>query len=228
MPEIFKSDTLASVSEKTAVSGETKKQAQSPTEVVTEVLRRVGEKKHSEVIGSYMVYPGKAFIGMQNDEAVALLLRAHPITNVKWILLALLMLVIPGLLMLLGMFDEIPTRLVFLGRLTWYLVILGFSFEKFLHWYYSIVIVTNERVVDIDFVNLLHRHISYAVLNHIEEPSVRSGGILRSLFHYGDLFIATAAEESGIEATDIPFPDRAVRIISELQEELEKRRERGE
>ena len=110
----------------------------------------------------------------------------------------------------------------------WYVVILGFAFEKFLNWYYSVFIITNERMVDIDFVNLLYRVVSYANLNHIEEPTMAVGGILRSMFRYGDVHVSTAAEKSTLEALAVPYPDKVVNIISQLSEELEKRRERGE
>lgn len=195
--------------------------------VVSKVMRRIGETSHSEVGGAYMVCPDKRFISMQDDETVALLLRAHPVTNVGWITMALIMLIIPEVILALGMLGTVPIRMMFIGRLAWYLFVLGYSFEKFLYWYYSVVIVTNERAIDIDFVNLLQREISYAALNHIEEPSMVSGGLLRSMFHYGDVFIATAAEGPAVEGRNVPFPDRAVRIISELAEELEEKRGRG-
>ena len=175
-----------------------------------------------------MVSPGGRFINEQEDEEVVLLLRAHPITNVRWMLTVIGALVLPEILVAVGMFANVPFKFVFVGRLVWYLMILGFSFEKFLNWYYSVFIVTNERVVDIDFVNLLHRVVSYATLNHIEEPTMVAGGFIRSWFRYGDVSVATAAEFPAIEARAVPYPDKVIRVISELSEELEKRRERGE
>jgi hypothetical protein len=55
-----------------------------------------------------------------------------------------------------------------------------------------------------------------------------AGGFIRSMFRYGDIFVATAAEEATVEGRGIPYPDKVIKIISELSEELEKRRERGE
>lgn len=208
-----------------AVSSQTGNTSKRPSrDVVDVVLKRIGETRHSEAGGAYMIFPEKRFISMQDDETIALLLRAHPITNVKWIILVIVMLLAPDIFVGLGMFAAVPARILFVGKLTWYLVTLGYAFEKFLYWYYSIVIVTNERVIDIDFRNLLQRDIAYAALNHIEEPSMQSGGLVRSIFHYGSVYIATAAEEPAVEAKDVPFPDRAVRIISELQEALEESR----
>ena len=196
--------------------------------VVREVLKRTGEVRGSHMWGSYVVCPNKKFVNEQSDEEVVLVLRAHPITNLGWMALMVGLLVLPEVLTASGMFAVVPANFMFVGRLTWYLVTLGFSFEKFLYWYYSVVIITNERIVDIDFVNLLHRVVSYAALNHIEEPSMVSGGLFRSLLHYGDIHVSTAAEAPSVEAHAIPYPDRVIKVISELSEELEKRRERGE
>ena len=172
--------------------------------------------------------PGKRFINEQEDEEIVLLLRRHPVTNIKWLLIALGMIILPELLTAIGMFAAAPARFLLVGRLGWYLVIIGYMMEKFLDWYYSVFIVTNERLVDIDFMNLLTRQISYANLNHIEEPSMISGGLFRSMFRFGDVTIATAADEPGLEASAVPYPDRVINIISELSEELEKRRETGQ
>ena len=229
MPDIYDSSRVKEPESERVKEGARARYAGVPRlEVVREVLKRTGETRGSLAGGAYVVCPNRRFINEQSDEEVVLLLRAHPITNLRWMLLALVMLVAPEALSATGMFAGVSGNFMFVGRLVWYLVTLGFAFEKFLYWYYSVVIVTNERIVDIDFVNLLHRGVSYAALNHIEEPRVEAGGLMRSLFHFGDLRFETAAETPTVEALDIPYPDRAIRIISELSEELEKRRERGE
>ncbi|TSC87962.1 MAG: Uncharacterized protein G01um101416_277 [Microgenomates group bacterium Gr01-1014_16] len=199
-----------------------------PKVFVAQILEKSGEKQGREMMGAYCVNPGKRFINEQDDEEVVLLLRAHPITNLKWILVMMGLVVLPELLTAVGVFSTVPVRFVVMGKLMWYLGVLAYGLERFLNWYYSVFFVTNERVVDIDFINLLTRVVSYANLNHIEEPSMVAGGFFRSLFKYGDVFVATAASDGTAEARAVPYPDRVVRIISELSEELEKRRERGE
>jgi len=198
-----------------------------PEDVVKEVLRRVGEIRTRELLGSYNVDTGKRFVNEQKDETVVLLLRAHPITNLGWIMITLVMMAIPFVFPLDIIFP-VGAKFLFMAKLVWYLMTMGFAFEKFLGWYYSVFIVTNERAVDIDFVNLLTRHVTYANLNHIEEPTMTSGGFVQSIFRYGNIHIPTAAEISMIEARAVPYPERVISIISELSEELEKRRERGE
>jgi membrane protein YdbS with pleckstrin-like domain len=195
--------------------------------VVDEVLEKVGEKPGSHAWGAYIVRPGCKFMTQQEDEEIVLLLRAHPITNVGWVLLTLLMLVLPGFLQAAGVFAGVAFQYLFVGKLVWYLVTLMYAFERFLYWYYSVFIVTNERLVDIDFDNLIWRDVTNANLNHIEEPEMVTGGFVRSMFQYGDVFVTTASERPSLEALAVPRPQNVVDIISRLSEELEKRREQG-
>ena len=80
------------------------------------------------------------------------------------------------------MFSAVPGKFIFMGRITWYLMIIMFVMEKILYWYYSVFIVTNERLVDIDFYNLMYRMVTYANLNHIEEPASGDGVALSAQF----------------------------------------------
>ncbi|KKU37742.1 MAG: hypothetical protein UX52_C0019G0004 [Candidatus Amesbacteria bacterium GW2011_GWA1_46_35] len=197
-------------------------------ELVDGVLEKVGEEPRRAMLGAFCVRPDQRFMTQQEDEEIVLLLRAHPITNLGWVLLVILMLVLPGVILGTGVFAAVPGKFVLVGKLVWYLVTLMYAMERFLYWYYSVFIVTNERLVDIDFENLMFRVITYANLNHIEEPAMVTGGFIRSMFQYGDVFVTTASEKPTIEALGVPWPHKVVDIISRLAEELEKRRERGE
>jgi len=200
-----------------------------PRETVDEVLERIGEIRGRKSLGgAYCVAPGTGFVNAQGDEEAVLLLRAHPITNLKWIVTAVVMLFLPGILVDVGAFSLVQPKFLLVGQMFWYLIVMAYILESFLSWYYSVFIVTNERIVDIDFYNLLFREVSYATLNHIEQPTMTMGGVFGTLFRFGEVKVSTAAEESTIEGHNLPYPDVVVRLISELSEELEKRRERGE
>lgn len=197
-------------------------------QVVDDVLESCGERSGRWVMGAFWVAPLRKFINQQEDERIVLMLREHPVTNIPWLLMCVVAAVVPMLILPTNIFAGIPVRFVVMGTVGWYVLIFAFGLEKFLKWYYSVFIVTNERVVDIDFYNLVHRVVTTANLNHIEEPRMITGGFIRSIFQYGDVTVSTAAEDPSIEAEAVPWPNRVVDIISRLAEELEKRRERGE
>ena len=125
-------------------------------------------------------------------------MRKHIITNLGWVLLTSLLLLLPPLLIVetlgfsfievLGLTPQTAAAIVF----TWYLFVLGFAFEQFMVWYFNLYIVTNHRVVDVDFFHLLYKTISAADLDDLEDVTFRMGGIFQALFNYGDIELQTA------------------------------------
>lgn len=105
---------------------------------------------------------------------------------------------------------------------------MAFVFEQFLLWFFSINIVTDERVIDIDFFGLLFKHVSVAQIDKIEDVNYFQKGIFGAFFNFGNVLIQTAAEVTEFVFNNVPNPDRVVKVISELiseeeQEQLEGR-----
>lgn len=76
--------------------------------------------------------------------------------------------------------------------------------------------VTNERIVDVDFHGTLYKEVSASSIGKIEDVTIKTGGFAASLFHYGNLFIQTAGTEGNIEFINIPNPTQAASIINNL------------
>jgi DNA integrity scanning protein DisA with diadenylate cyclase activity len=73
-------------------------------------------------------------------------------------------------------------------------------------------------VVDIDFIHLLYKEFSEARLNKIQDITYKTGGILATLFNYGNVLIQTAGELPNFEFELVPHPDQVVQIIGEIAE----------
>ena len=120
--------------------------------------------------------------------------------------------------------DTLPVsyRLVFL--ILWYLIGVAYVFEKFLDWFFSVFIVTDERVIDVDFINLIYREITAANIDKIQDITVQAGGAAMALFNYGNVYVQTASEVPNIEFNKIPKPDKVSRVLRNLilEEEQEK------
>ena len=100
--------------------------------------------------------------------------------------------------------------------LAWFMVSVGFCFEKFLSWYFDVYIITNQRVIDIDFYNLLSKKFSEAELSRIQDVTTEFSGISQTVFNYGNVLIQTAAEINEIIFNKVPNPEKVVKIIQEL------------
>ncbi|KKS78240.1 MAG: hypothetical protein UV74_C0001G0087 [Candidatus Woesebacteria bacterium GW2011_GWB1_43_14] len=164
------------------------------------------------------------FAVADKEEKVVLFLRRHPITNIPWILLASIMCLAPMVLTLFPPFGLLPSGYQAVVIMTWYLITLAFIIEQFLSWYFNVNIVTDERMFDVDFVNLVYREITDAHIDQIEDVTTVMGGVVRTMFNYGDVMIQTAGQVPRIEFLAVPKPDRVAQVLRELrvEEETEK------
>jgi hypothetical protein len=180
-------------------------------------------KRMSPLTAFAMRPAGVRFETQEAEETVILFLRQHMIVNLGWIVVAILLVLSPGFIFpmiinALGLVVTVPASYIVIGTLFWYVGTLGFVLAKFLGWYFNIYIVTNERVVDIDFYYLLYKQFSQAELPKIQDISYASGGILATFFNYGNVAIQTAGEMPNLEFQKVPFPEKVVETIRNLTE----------
>ncbi len=168
---------------------------------------------------SYVENPsGYRFEGQDPEEKILLLLRAHPITNLNWIVAAILLFLapffIPGVFLLLNFnLPQVPEVFITVFLLINYLLVLTIVFEGFLHWYFNVYIVTDKNIIDVDFHSILFKNIDVAPLRNIEDTSSSMGGILNSIFHYGHVFIQTAGSSRNIDLASVPRPHHVADFI---------------
>lgn len=158
------------------------------------------------------------FAEKDNDETILVALRPHWFTNVSWIFSSLILFICPFLLKFVPLINTLPSKYQFIISLAWYLISIAFTFEKFMSWYFDVYIITDNRVIDIDFVNLLTKKFSEADLSKIQDVTSEVSGVSQTVFNYGNVLIQTAAEINEIDFVKVPHPDRVVRIIQELTE----------
>lgn len=165
-----------------------------------------------------------AFDSQHTDEEVVLLLRQHPVTQIKWVLIALGLTILPFIFPFFTIFDFLPGVYQFAAMVFWYLLVIGFSLEAFLSWFFNVYIITDERVVDVDFLSLIYKNVSSAKLDNIEDITATSGGALRAVFDFGTVTIQTAGAEVEFQFENVPFPSRVTSLLNELliEEEREK------
>lgn len=173
----------------------------------------------------YLYLPANInFETRDSEEKVVLLIRRHPITNFSWITVFLLMLIAPGILGSFPILDFMPDRFQFIAVLGWYMITTAYFLENFLMWFFNVNVITDERIVDIDFSNLLYKKVADAKLDKIQDVAYKTGGAIRTVFNYGDVLIQTASEVPNFEFAAVPKPDQIAKILQELikEEEIEK------
>lgn len=174
-------------------------------------------------LSALMLAPkGVFFQNQESDEEIILLLRRHWITNLPWILVGGLMFLAPLLVSLLisifGFSLPIPVSTLVVGQAFWYLISFGYLFINFLIWYFNAQLVTNERIVDIDFHDIVYKEVSATQLDKVQDVTFRMGGVIPHIFDYGDVLIQTAGTEPNFDFLAVPQPDLVARKIGDLVE----------
>lgn len=175
------------------------------------------------LLAAFVERPGKMrFETQAADEEVILLLRRHWFTNLPWLFLVLVMLFIPFVisrLAFVGQFEQfqaIPARFQLVGLLVWYVLTLGVAFESFVMWYFNALLITDRRIVDIDFRGLLYKSVSETPLSNVQDVTHVVGGFWRVVFNFGDVYVQTASEVPRIDFDNIPKPDLVHKKIADL------------
>jgi len=181
--------------------------------------RRVGKFK------AFNILPGRVrFETQEVREKVILLLRQHWMTQIGWVLTAFFLIFVPIGLIWVPMVDFMPGNFQFMAVVIWYLLVIAFVFEKLITWYFHVFIITDERIIDVDFYHLLYKEVSDTKIDNIEDVTYRQGGVVKAMFNYGNVSIQTAAEQREFTIENVPLPNRVAKILNELrlEEEHEK------
>ena len=175
------------------------------------------------MLSSYIEHPrNSSYEGQDSDEDIILLLRAHPVTNISWIIPALLLFFMPFLLpfvissLSLNLFSDLPQSYLGAFLIINYLLVLIISFEGFLSWYFNVDIVTDRRIIDIDFHSILYKNIDVTLLSNVQEASSSTGGVLGIIFNFGDVIVQTAGAKVAIDMHKVPKHDLVADVILDL------------
>ncbi len=159
--------------------------------------------------------PDMRFADQKEGEDVILSMRAHPITLVPaivniFIIILLMMsfnIIIPQFL---HWFVALYINVFFLFFLFIYCWIL------LTNWYFTIGIVTNRQIIDIDFNIVLSKEMTTTGLSSIEDVTVKTSGFFPGIFNYGNIFIQTAGTQINTEFIAVPKPGQAGQIIQDV------------
>jgi len=187
-----------------------------------DIYRLIG--KNNNHFASFVARPKKLdFETKQKEEEIILLLRRHWATQIKSVLIVGAMIIAPLFLTYVPLLEFLPPRFKFIFVLMWYLLVFAIAIENFLTWYFNVNIITDERVLDIDFYNLIYKEITDAEIENIEDVTMTMGGVAATVFNFGNVTVQTAAEVPQVEFEQVPNPSIVVQVLKNMQ--LEEKQE---
>lgn len=156
-----------------------------------------------------------ALIRQKSYEHIVYVLRRHRITFIPAVLLFFVLLLVPiGVYFLISnVTDELLTNDVYLSLgillgATYYLVVLLIFFTQYIEHFLDMWIVTNDRILDVEQINLFSRTISELDLFRIQDVTTDVHGVFATFFNYGDVSIKTASQNVNIIFRQVPQPNK--------------------
>ena len=172
---------------------------------------------------SFMSFPKELnFHGKEKGEQVVLIIRSHWIVTVPYFFLAALVLSLPFILVLLIPTFSSSIALLISLIITSLLVSLGIMVSTFVKWFYTVHIITDQRVVDLDFTSIMNHSMAEAQLEKIEDVTHKQLGVIGSIFDVGTVYIQTAGAQNEIEFSNVPRPRDIQDILIDLLELKQK------
>jgi uncharacterized membrane protein YdbT with pleckstrin-like domain len=91
-----------------------------------------------------------------------------------------------------------------------------FGFGVWLDFYLDKMLLTNQRVIEIEQRGLFSREISSLNLESIQDVTIESHGIIQTFFKLGDIHVQTSGAQRQVSMTYLAHTEHAKNIIMDL------------
>jgi hypothetical protein len=132
---------------------------------------------------------GKQFPGQHPEEEVEIVFHQHPIVMRKSLIASLVVLTL----------GAVPLAIWPLSNWPWWVFLGGFVLSsivflyRWIGWYYSIFIITNERLIQIKQKGFFDRRVSDISHTKIQSVNYEMTGLQATMFHFGTIIVQTYA-----------------------------------
>ena len=188
-------------------------------------VNRLLKDEDRSIFNTFSVFPKKLnFYGKEPEEEIILVVRSHGIAYIPGIIFGLLFLILPILIAYLSReihifnSNEMYIGLIIVGII----LCINILITTILKWYYTVNIVTDQRIVVVRIDNAFYHSYSEAQLEKIEDISHRPIGLWSNIFDVGDVDIDTAGHEVDFHLKTLPKPRELQDILNDLLEMKQK------
>jgi len=139
---------------------------------------------------------------LRKDEKIEIFLRKHTMFLVIPLSVIIAIIIMPTififyLINFTFFFSQPPIKnLLIIIASSYALIMCGYALYTWFRYYFSYLIVTNQRLIEIEQKGLFNRNTSELELIRIEDVKALIHGVLATFFHYGDVLVETAGATS--------------------------------
>lgn len=189
---------------------------QSP-KVFTKVKNKIGRL---HLFAAFCENPANVtFETQEQDEHVLVFLRKSKWINLPWIVASLTLGALPLLIYLLRDFFATfipPINVVLVIIPIYYVFVILYAFSHFVTWYYNAALITDKRIIDINFHQIVLKDVAETKLALVQDVSYKQDGVIPNICGYGFVLIQTAGTLENFEFHNLPQPARVVEIVEDL------------
>lgn len=189
-------------------------------------VTKITQASSRSEVSNFCAFPTDvSFSGKESEECVVLLVRRSLISFWPQYILIAIFLVAPFFFgVMLSAWQGPNTGVIGLSAtILFWLLAFTTAVDTFLKWFYSVNIVTDERVVDVDFENVMYHRYSETQLENIEDVTHSVNGVLGSIFDFGNVYIQTAGTKPEFVFENVPKP----RIVQDTLLDLLEMKQEG-
>jgi len=158
------------------------------------------------------------------QEKIVLKVRRHKLALVFETLFLGFFLVLPPLLFWVGentitiagsdsaLFVSVYSAIILIAWIVFFII--------WTNYYLDVLIVTDERIIDVEQKGFFRREVSTVRLDKIEDMSISINGVLATFLDYGTIRIQSAAEAREFIIRDIPEPNKVKSVIYDLHSKM--------
>lgn len=188
-------------------------------------VNRLFQEENHGPLTSFSVFPKKLnFYGKDPGEEVVLVVRTHWIAYISNFVFFLLFLLLPFVIIALsGYFEFLGSLSLQIGVLVvGMLLSMNIFVNTLLKWFYTVNIVTDQRIVVVRMENAFYHSYAEAQLEKIEDVTHTTMGFWGNILDVGDVKIDTAGHEVDFHLKILPRPRQLQDVINDLLEMKQK------
>ncbi len=188
-------------------------------------VNRLFQEENHGPLTSFSVFPKKLnFYGKDPGEEVVLVVRTHWIAYITNYIFFLLFLILPIVIILLSSyFDFLGSLSLQIGVLiVGILLSMNIFINTLLKWFYTVNIITDQRIVVVRMENAFYHSYAEAQLEKIEDVTHTTMGFWGNILDVGDVKIDTAGHEVDFHLKILPRPRQLQDVINDLLEMKQK------
>ena len=151
----------------------------------------------------------KQFPGQHPDEEIKLVFNQHPVVMRHALIYGMLAILVGIIPLLMFPLSDIALQIMIVVPL----LVFVYWFYHWMNWHYSVYIVTDRRLIDIQQKGFWNRRVNEIAFSKVQSINYHINGFQAVIFKFGDITIKTYTDE-----VELPMVHRPEEVHSEIMD----------